>query len=113
MVAWSLRICFRLRVCGRLPLSIRPTKLRKLRSLFASASVLLWPVLWIDGKANICLEESLLFVSGIIQLFPPFLRSPILLSYRRVQSFLAVSPRLEKVSFLFFSSSWQQEDCCR
>ncbi len=33
MVAWSLRICFRLRVCGRLPLSIRPTKLRKLRSL--------------------------------------------------------------------------------
>jgi hypothetical protein len=39
---------------------------------FASASVLLWPVLCIDGKANICLEEFLLFVSGIIHLFLSF-----------------------------------------
>ncbi len=68
MVAWSLRICLRLRVCGRLPRSISPTKLPKLQISFASASVLLWPVFCIDGKANICLEESLLFVSGIIHL---------------------------------------------
>jgi hypothetical protein len=42
--------------------------LPKLQISFASASVLLWPVFCIDGKANICLEESLLFVSGIIHL---------------------------------------------
>jgi hypothetical protein len=78
---------------------------------FASASVLLWPVLCIDGKANICLEESLLFVSGIIHLL--FLSCDlqfflVIEESRVFLPFLRVSRR-----FLLFSSSWQQEDCCR
>jgi hypothetical protein len=42
------------------------------------------------------------FLVSSIFFFLSFLRSPILLSYRRVQRRFAVSARLEKVSFLFF-----------
>jgi hypothetical protein len=60
-------------VCGRLPSELPSDEVAQIAISFASASVLLWPVLCIDGKANICLEESLLFVSGIIHLFSFFL----------------------------------------
>jgi len=102
MVAWSLRSCFRTCLRVRTSSAEHPSdEVAQIAISFASASVLTWPVLCIDGKANICLEESLLFNSGIIHLF--FLSCDlqfflVIEESRVFLPFLRVSRR-----FLFFS----------
>lgn len=102
MVAWSLRSCFRTCLRVRTSSAEHPSdEVAQIVISFASASVLTWPVLCIDGKANICLEESLLFNSGIIHLF--FLSCDlqfflVIEESRVFLPFLRVSRR-----FLFFS----------